>query len=533
MPFRRRSSRTLAALTAVLALAGSLAACTNDLPGKGSTGASSGSQSSSGTPSSSGSSGPQQPPARFTDCSALFNFDAIDFPPGRRERLTFSCARIRVPLDYAKPDGNTISLELIKVHDKKNTDSVGSLLVNPGGPGGSGVELAVGLAIQMSDRLLGRFDLIGFDPRGVGLSSPIRCISDDRKDEILASNVDVRTAAGFTKAKDLATSVATECRAKYGAELAQYNTVNTARDMDRIRQAVGDKQLNYLGFSYGTELGSQYAHLFPSTIRVAVLDGAVNPLTDDITSFANQLKGFEGSFDQFAADCAKRSPCKTLSNPRKVVDDLVKQADREPLKSSKSGESRTATGAIVLTGVLSALYASSQWPALAEALIDARGGDAKGLFELADRYNERSDDGTYSNIYEANTTIACNDSKPGPTDETVRTTAAEWATKYPMFGIWAAQSLFSCQSWQPERTVPPLPTAATPTKVLVIGNLNDPATPYQGAKDLAKTMGNAEVLTWDGEGHTSYLQGSTCIDRYVEKYLIDGALPPPATTCPR
>lgn len=523
MPTRR----SFAVLAVAVVFGGFLAGCTRSVNGTGSAT----SPSASGTTSGSSSASPQ-PAADFSDCSSLFNFDAVQFPPGRRAKLTFTCARIRVPLDYAAPSGKTIPIQLLKVHDSDNKDSVGSLIVNPGGPGGSGVELAVGLAVQMSDKLLSHFDLIGFDPRGVGLSSPVRCVSDKEKDVLNATSVDVRTAAGFTKAKGLAKSVGTACQAKYGADLAQYDTVNTARDMDRIRQAVGDKQMNYLGFSYGTELGGQYAHLFPSTIRVAVLDGAVNPLTDDITSFANQLKGFEGSFDQFAADCAKRSPCTSLGNPRQVVADLVAKADKTPLSSSDSGETRKATGAIVLTGVLSALYSRSQWSTLADALIAARGGDAKGLFALADRYNERSSDGSYSNIFDANTTISCNDAKPGPTDATVRSTATTWAKTYPMFGLWAAQSLFTCQTWQPKRTVPPLPTAATPEKVLVIGNLHDPATPYAGAQALTKTLGNAELLTWDGEGHTSYLQGSSCIDDYVEKYLIDASLPPDNTTCP-
>ena len=524
----RRPSTLVLRLGVVAALAGLLAACGTSVSGTGTVQPS----ASAGAPSSSGSL-PAQTPAQFVSCDNLLNLKGIPLPKDRKDKITFSCARVDVPLDYSNASGKTIPLELIKVHSSDHTSSVGSLLVNPGGPGASGIELAAGLSTEMSMKVLNKFDLIGFDPRGVGLSSAISCISNKQKDVLNGTNNDVRTADGFARAKALAADVAQRCSNVYGADLAQYNTVNTARDMDRIRQAVGDDQMNYLGFSYGTELGAQYAHLFPNTIRVAVLDGAVNPLTDEITSFANQLGGFEGAFDQFAADCATRASCRLLGDPRQVVNDLVKQADSSPMKSSKQGESRTASGAIVLTGVLEALYSKSEWRDLESALALGQQGDAKGLFALADRYNQRYSDGTYSNISDANTTIGCNDSKPGPTDETIRSTAATWAAKYPMFGTWAAQSLFSCQSWQPVRTPPPLPTAPTAHKVLVIGNLHDPATPYQGAKDLAKTMGNTELLSWDGEGHTSYLQGSSCVDNYVNDYLISGTLPPANTTCPK
>jgi pimeloyl-ACP methyl ester carboxylesterase len=517
------SSSAIAAFAAVAVLLGG---CTARVSGHG----------SSATPTTAfptaPAPAPSDQPATFTDCSRLFNLDAVQFPPGRKDRLTFSCARVGVPLDYADPDGKAIALELVKVHDSANK-SGNALVVNPGGPGGSGVELAVGLAGRISDKVLSHFDLLGFDPRGVGLSSPISCVSDADKDKLNAAAPDMLTAAGLAEAKQLAQGVASTCNAQYGAALAEYNTVQTAKDMDRVRAAVANNQLNYLGFSYGTELGSVYAHLFPDRVRVAVLDGAVDPLTDDITSFADQLKGFEGAFDQFAADCLERSPCRSLGNPRQTVYELVKQANESPLKSSDSGETRTATGSIVLTGVLSALYSRDEWPVLGQALLQARNGDAKGLFALADNYNQRSPDGRYSNISEANSTINCNDSKPGPSDATIKATATKWAKAYPMFGLWSASSLFTCQVWQPKRTPVPLPTAATPQKVLVVGNLHDPATPYQGAKDLAKTMGNAALLTWDGEGHTSYLQGSSCIDKYVDDYLVDSTIPPANTTCPR
>jgi pimeloyl-ACP methyl ester carboxylesterase len=473
-----------------------------------------------------------QRPASFTDCSNRFNLGAATWPAGRLHKLHFLCARISVPLDYADPSGRSISLQLVKVHSSANKTG-NALMVNPGGPGASAVFFALDMAIEVSDRLLSHFDLVGFDPRGVNLSSPISCLSDEQKDKFNAAAPNVLTTAGFAEARQLSKDFATACTRKYGAALADFNTEQTASDMDRVRVALGGQQVNYLGFSYGTELGAAYAHLFPHNIRVAVLDGAVDPLTDDITSLANQLKAFEAAFDEFAVDCATRSPCKSLGNPRQVVYDLVKQAGKTPIKTSAPHDNRAATGTMVLTGVLWGLYSRFQWPHLGDALVAAAGGDSRGLFALADGYNERRSDGTYTNAIDANIAIECNDAKPGPSDLTIRATAKDWAKAYPMFGAWFAAGLFACQQWQPERSVEPLPSADTPQKVLVIGNLHDPATPYQGAKDLTKTLGNAELLTWDGEGHTSFLQGSSCIDKRVEDYLIDGTLPPVNTTCPR
>lgn len=525
----RRPSAVLVRLGLVTALVALLTACSSALSGTGTAqpSASAGGSSAGGTP-------PAQAAAQFGSCNSLLRISAVPLPKDRKALLSFSCAAIHVPLNYADPSGKTVSLELLKVHDSQDTAPIGSLLIDPGGPGDSAIIFTLlGGVQEMPLNVLRHFDLIGFDPRGVQFSSPINCISNTQKDVLYDVNDDVRTASGFAQAKASAALVAQKCSSLYGADLAQFNTVNTARDMDRIRQAVGDDQMNYLGFSYGTELGAQYAHLFPKKIRVAVLDGAVDPLADDITSFADQLGGFEGAFDQFAADCAGRASCRALGDPRQVVYDLVAKADASPMHSSAHHETRTASGAIVLTGVLEALYSKSEWRDLESALFEGQQGDAKGLFVLADRYTQRISDGTYTNIFDANTTIGCNDSKPGPSDATIRATATAWAAKYPMFGVWAAQSLFACQSWQPVRTPPPLPTAPTAHPVLVIGNLHDPATPYQGAKNLASTMGNTELLSWDGEGHTSYLQGSSCVDGYVNAYLISGTLPPKNTTCPK
>jgi pimeloyl-ACP methyl ester carboxylesterase len=530
-----RSRRLLLAGT-VLALIGLLlAACTSGKrrAGPSSTRNTAGSSASSGSASGSATPTATVAPAKiaFSDCSSQFQ---AAIGGNRAKRMLFSCGKLSVPLDYAQPTATSIQLFVLKVHLKSQAamDRTGSLLVNPGGPGGSGVNLAAGLVNALSDDIFGHFDLIGFDPRGVGLSQPLQCISDREKDRLAAADPDVRTAAGRAQARSVSQGVVKACRAKYGSGLGQYNTEETAHDMDLIRQAVGDSKLNYLGFSYGTRLGAAYAHQFPDNIRTAVLDGALDPVTSELALDEQQTKAFEQAFDQFAADCRTRPACAVLGDPRTVVTSLIAVADRHPIRSSRAGETRTATGGIVTIGVVSALYDQSDWASLGNALISAQRGDAAGLFTLADQYLERDPEtGHYSNIMDANLAINCNDSRLKVTDALVAAQAKQWIAKYPIFGPNAAASLYSCYGWPASGH--PLPPASAPgaPPILVIGTVHDPATPYRQAAVLAKALGSGVVLTWDGEGHTAYPKTS-CIRTKVDQYLLT-AVPPAGDSCPR
>lgn len=469
---------------------------------------------------------------QFRDCTDQLLGLGVAVPKLLTGTVRFGCGMLRVPLDYGRPRGRTIELAMIRIHTTLNTTTpVRSLLVNPGGPGGSGVQFGLGFYAKLPSAVSRAYDIIAFDPRGVGESSPIRCASDAEKDRLNAAAPDVTTAAGLAEAERESSTFAEECAGRYGADLQYYNTVATARDMDQIRQAVGDDRLNYLGFSYGTELGWTYAHLFPKQVRAFVLDGAVDPAGEDTASFAKQLQGFEDALDQFATHCRTIAGCRPPENPRATIAGIAAAARRAPLRT---GSARRLTEGLALTGVLSALYARQTWPALARALIRAERGDGSGLLALADRYNERSPDGTYTNIQDANTTISCNDTprREALTDAQIEATARRWAVRYPTFGRVSAGGLLGCRAWQPHRTPVPKPSAPTSTEVLVVGNVHDPATPYAGAQHLAEDLGNAELLTWNGEGHTSFLQGSTCIDGYVTAYLTRGTLPPDRTVCP-
>jgi TAP-like protein len=257
-------------------------------------------------------------------------------------------------------------------------------------------------------------------------------------------------------------------------------------------------------------------------------------LHQPITATGDQIKGFEAAFDQFAADCEQRSACQPLGDPRSAVLALAHQADSHPIPSSTAGETRTATGGTVLSAALYALYSQSAWRPLGEALIDAQHGDSAGLFTILDQFTDRGPDGHFGNLMDAFTVISCNDEavSEDPTDAQLKAAAVDWAKRYPLFGLIGASSVFSCQPWPRNRQPIPPETAPVAKPILVVGNLHDPATPYRGAVNLTKALGSATLLSWDGEGHTSYGQ-SSCVDAAVNTYLISDVLPPAGTTCPR
>jgi len=474
---------------------------------------------------------PQAPPVddiSWEDCT-----DAVERAVGGEldRPLTFECGTTRVPKDYDNPTDGEYELFLIRGVSTEQTARIGSLLVNPGGPGASGVDTAVGLALSLPLEILARFDIVGFDPRGVGISDPVECLSDSFKDEIYASEPTPRTPEEIDEALDLSEEVGDGCEAKYGDELGNFNTTYTARDMDRLREALGDEQLTYLGYSYGTTLGSTYAELFPDRVRALVLDGAVDPSKDDLESSEGQAAGFEQAFDAFAADCAARgSACPAGADPRTLVYQLLDQAEASPIPSS-GPDGRSASDGLVFTGVLSALYSQDAWPDLARALADAQAGDSAGILALADGYTRRQSDGTYPNLTDANIAINCADSDQTFTPSDVREYIAEWDVTYPLYGAALASGLMTCTLWEATRHPLPERDAAGSAPILVIGTEGDPATPYEGAVTMAEQLEAGVLLTWEGEGHTAFPK-TDCITDAVVNYLIDLVAPTDGTTCP-
>ena len=474
---------------------------------------------------------PEAPPVddiSWEDCTD----NVVQAVGGELERpLTFECGTTRVPRDYDNPTEGEYELFLLRGVSTEQTDRIGSLLVNPGGPGGSGVDTAIGLALTLPLELLARFDIVGFDPRGVGLSTPVECISDSLKDDINAAEPTPRSPEEIDEALDLSEEVGNGCEDKYGDELGNFNTTYTARDMDRLREALGDEQLTYLGYSYGTTLGSTYAELFPDRVRALVLDGAVDPSKNDLESTEGQAAGFEQAFDAFAADCAAQgAACPAGSDPRALVYGLLDRAEASPIPSSGSG-GRSATDGLVFLGVLGALYSRDSWPVLAQSLADARAGDSVGLLELADGYSQRRDDGTYPNLVDANLAINCADGDQTFTATEVREYIAEWDVTYPLYGAALASGLMTCTLWEATRHPLPERDAAGSAPILVIGTEGDPATPYEGALTMAEQLEAGVLLTWEGEGHTAFPK-TDCITDTVVSYLIDLVAPADGTTCP-
>ncbi|PRZ43696.1 alpha/beta hydrolase family protein [Antricoccus suffuscus] len=477
---------------------------------------------------------PPTPNITWDDCTNLIKPQLSGQPNSDRD-ITYGCGRLDVPVDYAHPDAKTLSLFLVKAHLAGQSNRIGSLVVNPGGPGGSGADLAIGLSLSLPMGILQRFDVVGFDPRGVGNSAPLVCLDRAQKDAEAASPPRPNTPAEITNFTNHAHQFASDCLSKY-PNLEHLNTVETARDLDLIRNALGDDKLSYLGYSYGTELGAVYATLFPNRVRAFVLDGAVDPTLNDVESDHQQAGGFENAYNRFLQHCiAQGSACPLDSDPAAEVTALLQQTAAAPIASPDPKETRKATDGIVTTAIISAMYDETSWDELSKAIASAKAGDPTGVFTLADSYNGRYTDSSgtvhFSNLLDANAAIDCNDSTQVVSLDQVESYSNAWAEQYPMFGGSFAWSLYTCTPWPTRRH--PLPTITAPTAApsLVIGTTNDPATPYAGAINLTKALGTARLLTWDGDGHTAYPKTS-CVSNAVDDYLISLSLPPNGLVCP-
>ncbi|MFC6563807.1 alpha/beta hydrolase [Actinoplanes utahensis] len=451
--------------------------------------------------------------------------------------MTYECATVTVPRDWATPaSAETYDIALLRIRSKKQkaADRIGSLLINPGGPGGSGIDIAVYLSFGQAQgglptEITDRFDIVGFDPRGVSRSSPVKCISAKDQDTSFAATPDPAGQAEFDAAVALNRKVAADCAGKYGERLRTFSTEQAARDLDALRAAVGDEKLTYLGYSYGTLLGATYAQLFPKNVRALVLDGAVDPTESFVSGSEQQAKGFERAFTNFTGWCARNAAkCPIAPDARGAVTDALAKAKVSPVTGP---DGRAATDGWVFVGLISSLYTESGWAYLAEAIAGLQQGDAEGIFQLADQYAEREPDGTYSNMFDANLAVNCADAGKTPTAEEVRRLQGEWRAKYPLFGAALAVGMLPCVFWAGQRDPYPAGKAVGSPDLLVVGTTGDPATPYENTADLANMLGVGHVLTWEGEGHTAY-PTTACIRDAVDGYLIDLELPREGLRCP-
>jgi pimeloyl-ACP methyl ester carboxylesterase len=448
----------------------------------------------------------------------------------------FQCARLLVPFDYARPAWRRFSLPVIKLPATDPAGRIGSLVVNPGGPGASGIQYALGARSEVSAAVRARFDVVGFDPRGVGGSVPaVQCLSGPQLDKYFATNDDPVTKVQLATVVAQSKLFARGCEQHSGALLPYVNTRDAARDMDVLRAALGDAKLTYLGKSYGTYLGTWYAQLFPSRVRALVLDGAVSPETSSLSLDTVQAQGFEVALRSFTADCERRPTCPlghgTVNAGITRLQGLLNRATSKPLTSLIAGQS--ANSAMLLGGVAFALYSKSFWKYLRSGLADAFAGNGTLMVALADSLTERGPNGRYSNLDDALMAVDCTD-RPWPRSLAAWSSAAAAAAKVaPQFGapnIWGS---LPCAYW-PVPAVRPVPLrAAGAPPILVVGTTRDPATPFRWARALASDLKSGVLLGWNGDGHTAYEMGSTCVNTAVDQYLISLTTPRNGTICPQ
>jgi pimeloyl-ACP methyl ester carboxylesterase len=450
----------------------------------------------------------------------------------------FECARLDVPVDAAAPAGASVSVALIRAPARDPERRVGSLVVNFGGPGDAGTETLPRVIGRFPAVIRDRFDIVSFDPRGTGGTRAIDCVDDTTTDVLAAEDPtpdDLGELERFYTGANAAVDVEKACIDRYGTWLAAVGTRNVARDLERIRVALGGRRLDFLGYSYGTVLGAVYAQEFPDRVRTMVLDGAVNLSATPAEEQAANASGFEGALDRFLQWCDGRARCPFDDGDPRAA--LTRLRDRfESGLLVPAGDSRAAGVGTFYLALIAALYDRDDgWPALALALTRASRGDGTVLQHLADAYLGRDENGRYDVLQEAIGPIRCADARRPLVDfPEYRATFERLTAEYPFFGALVGSSQTGCDPRLPV----PVPgdevgdvRAAPDAPVLIIGTTGDPATPYEGAIDLATRIRGSRVLTFESAEHAAYGRGDGCIDDAVNRYLLTRRLPPPGTRC--
>ena len=444
----------------------------------------------------------------------------------------FECGTVSVPLDYAHPDKGTIDVALIRKPATDQANRIGSVLTNPGGPGASGIQFLQGEAASMTN-LNRRFDLIGFDPRGIGQSAPVRCLTGPEEDTFNALDSVLDDPQEKQAYIDADKNFAAGCMQRSAHVLPFVDTVSAAKDLDLIRAALGDDKLTYLGFSYGTFLGQTYAHLFPTHVRALALDGVLDPSLSANDLLLAQLVGFEHNLQAFLADCSSRksssTPCAYAASgdPGTKLTNLMTRLDTSPMPVG----SRALTRSLAVIGVLLGLYSESFWPTLDQALAATDQGSGGLLLRLADFYLARNADGTYDNETDANFAVNCLDRPVSSDVAGYDRLGPQYAKVSPLFGPAFQYSNLGCAYWPvpPTGHAGPLSADGAPP-ILLVGGTGDPATPYAWAQAVNRQLAGSVLLTRNGNGHTSY-DASACAHSAIDAYLINLTLPAAGTVC--
>jgi pimeloyl-ACP methyl ester carboxylesterase len=441
------------------------------------------------------------------------------------------CASVTVPVDYSAPDGETTKIR-VALHPATG-DSERSIFVNPGGPGGSAIDFADTMETSFGDDVLEKADVVGVDPRGVGLSSPLTCLSDSDFDAYAAGDPDPDDAAEVRALRDGVTGLGDACLKNSGDLAAHVSTVEVARDMDVVRALLGRAKLDWFGASYGTELGSVYTQLFPQRVGRMVLDGAVDPSLDNVDSSYAQAVGFQRALTAYAEDCATSDDCPIGDDATQGVAKIAGLLDRLDATPLAAGDDRRLTEGLAFYGIAVTLYDKETWPYLTQGLKAAFDGDGSVLVALSDAYFDRQPNGKYaSNMGQVISAVSCLDSPGGLDEAAVEAQIPRFVAASPVFGRSLAWGALGCSDW-PIESANPLPAinGKGSPPIVVIGTTGDPATPYESAEALADQLESAVLLTRKGDGHTAYLSGNACITKAVDRYLVDGTAPEDGTTC--
>ncbi|MGB6058244.1 MAG: alpha/beta hydrolase [Microthrixaceae bacterium] len=443
------------------------------------------------------------------------------------------CSTLQVPLDPAKPDGEKIELALARQTSKGSAkDRIGSVVLNPGGPGGSGIDFLASAAPAFPADLTKHFDLVSFDPRGVAESSPVRCLDDKTKAEQLKGDLSPDDPEEMKRALADQKEFLEGCKKRSGDLLTHMSTADVAADLDQIREAVGDKKLTYVGFSYGTAIGAVYATLFPQNTRALVLDGSVSPVSDPVEEAESQAEGFEHTLKNFVSACNADKKCAIGPDAAKVIAQTRAALDKKPVKVTDQSGTRELGVDLFDLGLASALYDTSLWGTVASSIASIDDGGAELLLSLGDRQTGRQPDGSFDNSSDAQSMVSCADERQRPSLEQAEADARRIKAVAPTFGDILAWSTLGCLGW-PEASNPvPKVTGAGSAPILVVGTLGDPATPYSWAQQMTSALESAQLLTYEGDGHTAFLRAGDCINNAVVDYLVDLKLPEADKSCP-
>ena len=451
----------------------------------------------------------------------------------------FDCTELRVPIDYDDLSVGIFRISVLRAGAKDQDNRLGSIVVNPGGPGGSGVDYAYNADYIFSPDITDVYDVVGFDPRGVAMSEPISCFTPEEIDENMASDSKPDNEAEIAATLEDSQRFAEKCAEKTDY-LEHFTTSETARDMDILRAALGEKKLNYVGKSYGTYLGTLYADIFPNNVGRFVLDGAVDPNIPMKDQSLAQAIGFDGALKAFVKDCATQSDCPFTGTPAQAQATIIatlQAAATAPLpqRDPSDGDDRVITESIVLIGMASSLYDDVDgWPKLRQAFTESAQNYGDTFLQLADEYSGRNPDGTFmSNDFDSGAVIDCLDWQERRTIDQYKAEAKEFAAKAPVFGPYIAFAGVHCQ-FLPKPSTQRAPNTLTTIKtapIIVIGTIRDPATPYAWSVSLAKIFTGSRLISLNADGHTGHGRGSACVDDAVDEYLLTGRLPTANLSC--